>query len=97
MRAGLCLFAFFLSAPIAALEINQASEAELDNLRGLGPAFTRRVLAARAEHAFVDWPDLMRRVKGMGQATAKKLSAQGLTVQGQALLDKAQPLSQGLP
>ncbi len=91
MRMALCLFTLCFSGPIAALEINQATEAELDNLRGLGPAFTRRVIAARAEQAFADWPDLMRRVKGMGKATAQKLSEQGLTVQGQAFLTKLAP------
>lgn len=91
MRTALCLFTLCFSGPMAALEINQASEAELDNLRGLGPAFTRRVIAARAQQAFVDWPDLMRRVRGMGQATAKKLSDQGLTVQGQAWVTKLTP------
>jgi competence protein ComEA len=91
MRTALCLFTLCFSGPMAALEINQASEAELDNLRGLGPAFTRRVITARAEGAFADWPDLMRRVSGMGHATAKKLSEQGLTVQGQAFVTKLTP------
>ena len=84
------LFQFFLwfcfCTKLWALDVNLATEAELDNLRGLGPAFTRRVMAARAEQPFVSWPDLMRRVSGMGQITAQKLSAQGLTVQGQAFI-----------
>lgn len=79
-----CPIVFCISLPLGALEINQANEAELDNLRGLGPAFTRRILAQRQLQAFQNWPDLMRRVSGMGRATAQKLSDQGLTVQGQA-------------
>jgi len=71
-----------------ALDINQASEAELDGLRGLGPAFTRRVMAERDIRPFTDWPDLMRRVSGMGRVTAKKLASQGLTVSGQALVEQ---------
>lgn len=67
---------------VSALDVNHATEAELDNLRGLGPAFTRRVMAARAERPFANWSDLMQRVSGMGQVTAQKLSAQGLTVKG---------------
>jgi len=78
------MFAFCL--PSYSLDVNLATEAELDNLRGLGPAFTRRVMTARAEQPFASWPDLMRRVSGMGQITAQKLSAQGLTVQGQAFI-----------
>jgi competence protein ComEA len=85
MRYLLCIFSLCCCPHIRALEINQATEAELDNLRGLGPAFTRRVLAARSQQPFKDWPDLMRRVSGMGPRVARKLSEQGLTVQGQVL------------
>lgn len=77
--AGLML-AFFSHA--TALDVNQASEAELDGLRGIGPPFTRRLMAARAQHPFKDWPDLMQRVSGMGPRVAQSLSDQGLTVQG---------------
>ena len=57
-----------------ALEINQASEAELDGLRGIGPPFTRRLLAAREERLFTDWQDLRSRVKGMGPKLSQSLS-----------------------
>jgi competence protein ComEA len=82
------LFLPWLLAPAWALEINHATEAELDGLRGLGPAFTRRILSERDIRPFSDWPDLMRRVSGMGGVTAQKLSAQGLTVQNQRLKQK---------
>ena len=82
------LFLPWLLAPAWALEINHATEAELDGLRGLGPAFTRRILSERDIRPFADWPDLMRRVSGMGGVTAQKLSAQGLTVQNQSLEQK---------
>ncbi len=85
MRTMLVLFTLVFASRLWALEINQATEAELDNLRGLGPAFTRRVMAARSQQPFKDWPDLMRRVSGMGPRVAQKLSEQGLTVQGQVL------------
>ena len=82
------LFLPWLLAPAWALEINHATEAELDGLRGLGPAFTRRILSERDIRPFTDWPDLMRRVSGMGGVTAQKLSAQGLTVHNQPLEQK---------
>ena len=86
------LFLPWLLAPAWPLEINHASEAELDGLRGLGPAFTRRILSERDIRPFTDWPDLMRRVSGMGRLTAQKLSAQGLTVNAQDLgLEKNNP------
>jgi len=85
MRYWLCLISLSCCSPLWALEINQATEAELDNLRGLGPAFTRRVMAARHQQPFKDWPDLMRRVSGMGPRVARKLSDQGVRVQVQVL------------
>jgi len=65
-------------------DINTASEAELDGIKGIGPALSAKVLAARQKGAFQDWADLMRRVKGISSKSAAKLSAEGLTVQGQA-------------
>lgn len=67
----------------AALDINQASEAELDGLRGIGPPFTRRLLAAREQRLFTDWQDLRARVKGVGLRLSQSLSDQGLTVNGE--------------
>lgn len=86
MGKTLALFTLCICSPGWALDVNQASEAELDGLRGLGPAFTRRVMAERDIRPFTDWPDLMRRVSGMGLITAKKLASQGLTVSGQTLV-----------
>ena len=68
-----------------ALELNQASEAELDGLKGMGPALNRRVREARAVRAFSDWADLQQRVSGIGAHKARTFSQQGLTVQGQPL------------
>jgi competence protein ComEA len=65
-----------------ALELNQATEAQLDGLRGLGPSRTARILQAREARPFLHWADFMARVKGIQPATAAKLSAQGLTIQG---------------
>jgi competence protein ComEA len=63
-----------------AVDVNRASEAELDGIKGLGPSSTARILKAREAGPFASWADLMRRVKGIKPATATKLSAAGLTV-----------------
>jgi competence protein ComEA len=80
---GLALVCALAMGASHALEINQASEAELDSLRGMGPAMSRAILAQRQTKAFADWADLMRRVKGIGPANAERFAAQGLTVNGQ--------------
>ena len=67
-----------------AADANQANEAELDSVKGLGPASTARILKAREQGPFKDWADFMHRVKGIKPATAKRLSDAGLTVNGQA-------------
>jgi len=66
-----------------ALELNQATEAELDGLKGMGPSLSRKVLAARNIQAFSSWADFRQRVSGIGTAKAKQFSEQGLTIQGQ--------------
>jgi competence protein ComEA len=63
-----------------AVDVNRASEAELDGIKGLGPSSTARVLKAREAGPFKSWSDFMARVKGIKPATATKLSAAGLTV-----------------
>ena len=74
-----------------ATEINQATEAELDSVKGLGPASTARILEARAQGLFKDWADLMRRVKGMKPVQAAKLSEAGLRVNGKNLAGEDSP------
>jgi competence protein ComEA len=66
-----------------ALDINQANEAELDSIKGMGPTLSAKILTARSQGAFKDWPDLMQRVSGIRQNKAKQFSEQGLTVNGQ--------------
>ncbi len=67
------------------LEINTATQAQLESLPGIGPALAERLLAARAQALFEDWPDLHRRVSGFGPKLARGLSNQGLRVRGLAL------------
>ena len=69
---------------VLAIEINQANEAELDSIKGMGPAMTRKVLVARADKPFMNWKDLMSRVAGIGKAKAQQFSAQGHVVNGQS-------------
>ncbi len=74
--------ALMATTAMAAVEVNKASEAELDSIKGVGPATSRVILAERKKADFKNWQDLMVRVKGIGDARATKLSEQGLTVAG---------------
>lgn len=80
LRPVACAAALLACNLAHALELNTATEAQLDGLRGLGPSSTARILQAREAGGFQSWADFMARVKGIKPATASKLSAQGLTV-----------------
>lgn len=82
LLSGLCLLFALTGVAAQPLDINTATEADLDSLKGVGPATTQRILAERANTPFTNWDDLMGRVKGLRAPTARKLSDQGLTVNG---------------
>lgn len=74
--------ALFFTAACAAVDVNQASEAELDGIRGIGPPTSRLIIAEREKSEFSDWGDFMARIKGAGPKNAARFSADGLTVAG---------------
>jgi competence protein ComEA len=74
----------FAVASFAAVDVNKGTAADLDGIKGVGPAMSKRILDARKEGEFKDWPDFMQRIKGVKEKKAEKLSAEGLTVNGQA-------------
>lgn len=67
------------------LNINSADEDQLRMLPGIGPAKARRVLAYRRKHGKFKRVRDLRRVKGFGYKTVKKLSPY-LTVEGKTTL-----------
>ncbi|WCM99707.1 helix-hairpin-helix domain-containing protein [Acidovorax sp. GBBC 1281] len=72
------------AAAVTAVEVNTASVADLDGVKGIGPALSARILQAREKGPFQNWPDLVGRVPGLGKASAARLSSEGLTVNGAA-------------
>lgn len=82
IRSGLCMVAVLVCGAAHALDVNDATEAQLDGVKGLGPSSTARILQARESGPFAGWADFMARVKGIKSTTAARLSAQGLTVNG---------------
>jgi len=82
MFAGLC---FAASTALAAVEVNTADQPALDSIAGVGPTTSKAIIDERDKHGnYKDWSDLERRVKGIGERNAVKLSAAGLVVNGQA-------------
>ncbi len=81
--AGL-LAAFTMVCLAAPVDANQATQAELESIQGIGPSIAAMILDERRKGAFKDWQDMIDRMKGVGQSSAAKFSAQGLTINGAA-------------
>ena len=77
------LATFALSA-FAAVDVNKASQAELETVKGIGPGLSGKILEARKTGAFKNWNDMVERVGGVGPGNAARFSQAGLTVGGAA-------------
>ena len=83
-KALAILAAMYAAVSFAAVDVNKATAADLDGIKGVGPAASAKILAERKKGDFKNWADFTSRVKGVKDARAKKLSAEGLTVNGAA-------------
>ncbi len=82
---GLAIFMATTGIVHAEVDVNKADQAALDGIKGLGPKTSQAILDERKRGGdFKDWADIEQRVKGIGGKSAIKLSAAGLTVNGQA-------------
>lgn len=85
LKKLLAVFVMLYTAlAMAAVDVNKASEAELDGVKGIGPVTSKLILAERKNGPFKNWEDFISRVKGVGENRAAKLSDVGLTVNGSA-------------
>ena len=78
------MLALFAAVAFAAVDANKATQAELEAVKGIGPAIAGKILDERKKGSFKDWQDMVDRVKGVGENNAAKFSAEGLTVNGAA-------------
>ena len=74
----------YASLAFAAVDVNKATAAELDGIKGIGPSISAKIIDERKKGNFKDWDDFITRVKGVGEGNAAKFSAAGLTVGGAA-------------
>jgi competence protein ComEA len=90
--------AFFAAAVMAAsADVNKASQAELEAVKGIGPGIATKILDERKKGPFKDWGDLVGRVKGVGESNATKFSTEGLTVNGESFKGAAAPAKKAAP
>jgi competence protein ComEA len=89
------LAAVFAFQAFAAVNVNQASQAELETVKGIGPGLSGKILKARQTGEFKSWGDLVERVSGIGAGNAARFSKAGLTVSGAPYEGQATPASEG--
>ncbi len=70
----------YAAAAFAAVDVNKATAAELDGIKGIGPVMSKRILDERKKGEFKSWDDLITRVKGISEGNAARF--EGLTVKG---------------
>lgn len=78
------VIALSAAAAFAAVDVNTASPADLDSIKGIGPGTSSKILEVRKAAKFKDWSDLIERMPGIGEKRAAKLSSEGLTVNGES-------------
>ena len=71
-----------MNIAFAQVDVNKADAAALDSVKGVGPSMSKAIIDERAKGEFKDWADFQKRVKGVGDKRAAKLSEAGLQVNG---------------
>ena len=80
LAAGLGLAAF----EAGAVDVNSASQSQLEDLRGVGPKTAAAIVSERRQGgAFLSFEDLAGRVRGLGGKRLARLRSAGLTLAGQ--------------
>ncbi|MBT8582261.1 DNA-binding protein [Polynucleobacter paneuropaeus] len=64
------------------VNVNTASQTELETIKGIGPAKARTIIAEREDGGhFQDANDLQKRVRGIGMKSVEKMVDNGLTIE----------------
>jgi competence protein ComEA len=83
VRALVLVGGLLLLFTASALEINDASRAQLEQLNGVGVTMADQMLAERAKAPFAGWDDLRKRVKGIAGKRMQEWQSQGVMVNGE--------------
>jgi competence protein ComEA len=81
----------YATLSFAAVDVNKGTAADLDGIKGIGPAISTKIVDERKKGNFKDWNDFISRVNGIGDKSAAKLSEAGLTVNGSGFNGAAAP------
>lgn len=71
-----------LSAYASPINVNTATQSELESIKGIGPAKAKTIIAERLDGGhFQDANDLQKRVRGIGMKSVEKMVDNGLTIE----------------
>jgi len=84
----LVLFAMSMAGALAAVDANTATQAELREVPGIGPAIAARIVKERRRTPYQDIADLQQRVRGIGDANVRRMVQGGLVVGGGAAQER---------
>jgi len=73
---GLILFVFSAISAFAAVNLNTATQAELEAVKGIGPSKAKAIIAYREKSGGFKSVDELAKVKGFGTASVAKLKGQ---------------------
>ena len=69
-------------ASASPINVNTATQSELESIKGIGPAKAKTIIAERSEGGhFQDANDLQKRVRGIGMKSVEKMVDNGLTIE----------------
>jgi competence protein ComEA len=64
------------------INVNTATQSELESIKGIGPAKAKTIIAERLDGGhFQDANDLQKRVRGIGMKSVEKMVDNGLTIE----------------
>ncbi len=72
----------FGMATASPINVNTATQSELESIKGIGPAKAKTIIAERLDGGhFQDANDLQKRVRGIGMKSVEKMVDNGLTIE----------------
>jgi competence protein ComEA len=74
--AALVLSLFMAVPALAAINLNTATQAELESVKGIGPGKAKAIIAHREKNGPFKSVDELDKVKGFGKASVNKLRDQ---------------------
>ena len=80
LSAVLAVTSFGVAA--SPVNVNTATQSELESIKGIGPAKAKTIIAERLDGGhFQDANDLQKRVRGIGMKSVEKMVDHGLTIE----------------